>query len=304
MWRLYGLDPAHDGPLTMGLWRSRMVPEDVAVGGAALDRAKRTGLHQSEVRIIRGDGAVRWIRARGAVEFGPDGAPLYLFGASHDVTEQRLLAQEREARMAEKDLLVQEMHHRVKNSLQLVQSLLLLQARGAEDAVAARLREAAGRIVSIAAVHRRLYEGAPGMTQEVAAHLAALVDDLRGSIASSGRAIALVARPGLRLPPDRMVALGLLVTELVTNALKHGAGDVTVRFTPGPGPAVLEVSDAGPGFPPGFDPAATTGLGMRVALARARQMGGTLVVEPGPGGRVVMTLPPGPDGRAMPSDAA
>ncbi|WP_203069716.1 sensor histidine kinase [Falsiroseomonas ponticola] len=293
MFRLYGLDPATQGPPSLALWRSHLLPEDRAAGIAAMERARLTGRHEAEARIRRADGAIRWIRASGAVEYGPDGTPERLVGASHDVTEQRLLAQERDARIAEKDLLVQEMHHRVKNSLQLVQGLLLLQARGAADpALAAKLREAAGRIVSIAAVHRRLYEGAPGMAQEVAEHLRALVEDLGHSLGSSGRAIDLSAAPGLRLPAGQMAAMGLLVTELVTNALKHGAGRIAVRFQPGPAGAVLEVADEGAGFPPGFDPTQSRGLGMRVALAMARQLRGALAVQPGPGGCVVVRLPP------------
>lgn len=297
MFRLYGLDPETHGPPTLALWRSHLLPEDRAAGIAALERARQTGRHEAEVRIRRADGAIRWIRASGAVEYAPDGTPLRLVGASHDVTEQRLLAQEREARIAEKDLLVQEMHHRVKNSLQLVQGLLLLQARGAADpALAEKLREAAGRIVSIAAVHRRLYEGAPGVAQDVAEHLGALVEDLGRSLGSSGRAIDLAAEPGLRLPADRMAALGLLVTELVTNALKHGAGRIAIRFQPAPAEAVLAVTDEGPGFAPDFDPTRSRGLGMRVALAMTRQLHGVLSVMPGPGGRVVVRLPAVPEG--------
>jgi two-component sensor histidine kinase/PAS domain-containing protein len=293
MFRLYGLDPNRDGPPTRALWRRHLMPEHQEAGARAMERAMLTGRHEGLVRIRRGDGALRWIRASGTVEYDADGTPRTLVGASHDVTEQRLLAEEREARIAEKDLLVQEMHHRVKNSLQLVQGLLLLQARSAGDpALEAKLREAAGRIVSIAAVHRRLYEGAPGTAQEVAEHLGALVEDLGRSVGSADRGIDLAAATGLRLPADRMAALGLLVTELTTNALKHGAGRVSIRFTPRPEGAVLAVADEGPGFPPGFDPAQAHGLGMRVALAMARQLRARLAVEPGPGGRVVVTLPP------------
>ncbi len=296
MFRLYGLDPATQGPPTLGLWRRHLLPEDRDAGIAAMETAKQTGRHEAEVRIRRADGAIRWIRASGAVDYAPDGTPLRLVGASHDVTDQRLLAQEREARMAEKDLLVQEMHHRVKNSLQLVQGLLLLQARSAADpALADKLREAAGRIVSIAAVHRRLYEGAPGVPQDVAEHLAALVEDLGRSIGSSGRGIDLQAEPGMRLSADRMAALGLLVTELATNALKHGAGRVSVRFTAEEDGALLVVQDEGPGFAADFDPTRASGLGMRVALAMTRQLHGVMQVLPGPGGRVEVRLPRPPD---------
>ena len=299
MWRLHGLDPTREGPITAALWRSVVVPEDRAAAQAAVIRARRSGSYEADLRIRRGDGAVRWFRVRGLVEHDTEGRPLRVLGATQDVTDTHRLAEEREALLAQrgvlleqKDLLVQEMHHRVKNSLQLVQGLLLLQARNAgEPVLEQRLREAAGRIVSVAAVHRRLYEGPRGAAQDASEHLQGLTEDLRRSLSSTGRNIALEAEAGLRLPPERMAALGLLATELVTNALKHGAGPVLVQFAVGRLWAELAVSDTGEGFPAGFDPLASRGLGMRVALAMARQLRGTLRVEPGRGGRVVVRLP-------------
>lgn len=296
-WTLFGLDPAKDGPPSPGLFRSLVLEEDRPLIDAAGEEARRTGAYRLEYRIRRSDGAVRWMRAQGVLERDGAGQPVRLLGANLDITERRALEAEREALAAQKDLLVQEMHHRVKNSLQLVQGLLLLQARAAEPDLAARLREAAGRIVSIAAVHRRLYEGG-GPQQEVSDHLAGLVEDLRRSVGHAGREIALDAEPGLRLSPERMAALGLLATELVTNALKHGAGRVAVGLRHNAEVAELWVEDGGSGFPDGFDPASGKGLGMRVALAMARQLRGGLTVQPGPGGRVTaafpVSLPPSP----------
>lgn len=296
MWVLYGLDPARHGPAESSLFRAHVLPEDLPAVDAAMATAMATGVYEVEFRIRRGDGEQRWIRAQGVLEHDAVGVPRRLLGANLDITERRALEAEREALAAQKDLLVQEMHHRVKNSLQLVQGLLLLQARGAPPDLAAGLKEAAGRIVSIAAVHRRLYEGGPGPHQEAADHLAGLVEDLRRSVGGGERQIALDAAPGLTLPPERMAALGLLATELVTNALKHGAGRVTLALATRDGQAELAVSDEGAGFPDGFDVTRSRGLGMRVALAMARQLRGSLRVESGPGGRVVASFPP-----AMPS---
>ncbi|MGG5811584.1 sensor histidine kinase [Falsiroseomonas sp. CW058] len=304
MWTLYGLDPAGAGPLTPRFFRSLVLEEDLPAVDAGMAEALRSGTYALEFRIRRGDGAVRWMRAQGVLERAEDGTPLRLLGANLDITERRELAAEREALLAQKDLLVQEMHHRVKNSLQLVQGLLLLQARGAEPGLAARLREAAGRIVSIASVHRRLYEGGPGPQQDAADHLAGLVEDLSRSVGHAAREIRLEAAPGLRLSPERMAALGLLATELVTNALKHGAGCITLRLAHDAEQAELVVQDEGPGFPPGFDPARSQGLGMRVALAMARQLRGTLRVAEGPGGRVTAMLPILPPSSPTPADPA
>ncbi|WP_372617988.1 sensor histidine kinase [Falsiroseomonas sp.] len=299
--RLFGLEPDGTGLVSRTTFAALVLEEDRWRLDAATAEAQRSGIYQAEFRIRRGDGAVRWIRAQGVLERGPDGAPRRILGANLDITERRTLEEERESLLSQKDLLVAEIHHRVKNSLQLVQGLLLLQARDAAPDLAARLRDAAARILSIAAVHRRLYEGGVGPVQDAAEHLAGLLEELRQSVASSGRQLVLEAVPGVRLPPERMAALGLLVTELVTNALKYGRGTVVLRLRldgapeggPGDGPggeqAVIEVEDQGEGFPDGFDPARSTGLGMRVALAMARQLRGELTI--GPGACVVVRFP-------------
>lgn len=304
MWTLYGLEQRPAAPMTAERFRTHVLAEDLPAVDAAMAAAMATGAYEVEFRIRRGDGGLRWIRAQGVLEHDAAGVPRRLLGANLDITERRALEAEREALAAQKDLLVQEMHHRVKNSLQLVQGLLLLQARGAPPDLAAGLKEAAGRIVSIAAVHRRLYEGGPGPHQDAADHLGGLVDDLRRSVGGGERQLALEAAPGLTLPPERMAALGLLATELVTNALKHGAGRVTVSLSMRDGQAELAVRDEGDGFPDGFDAARSRGLGMRVALAMARQLRGALRVESGPGGRVVASFPAAMPSSPSPAESA
>lgn len=298
MWAIFGLDPARDGPSTPELFRRCVLDEDWHLIEEARREALAGGVYAVDFRIRRGDGAVRWIRGQGVLERDALGRPLRLRGANLDITDRRALEAEREALAVQKDLLVQEMHHRVKNSLQLVQGLLLLQARDAGPEAAARLRDAAGRIVSIAAVHRRLYEGGPEALQDAADHLRGLVEDLGRTLASPKRPVEVAASSRVRLAPEVMASLGLLVTELVTNAYKHGRGRVTVRLaTDGENAAeaMVSVADEGPGFPPGFEPGKSGGLGMRVAMAMARQLRGRL--EVGPGAQVAAwfpTRPPSP----------
>ena len=295
MWRLLGVAPDRLGELTRESFRSLVLEEDRGRLASAEAEALRTGEYRAEYRIRRDDGSIRWIRSQGVLERAPDGTPRRLIGANLDITDRRALEDEREKLLAQKDLLAAEIHHRIKNSLQLVQGLLLMQARNAAPEVAARLREAAARIISIAAVHRQLYEGAgpSGPVQDVGMHLAALTDGLRRSLGSPARQVALDVAPDVQLAPERMAALGLLVTELVTNALKYGAGTVTVRLraerTAHAEEAAVEVEDEGSGFPPEFDPARVRGLGTRLALAMARQLRGTLTI--GPRSRVTARFP-------------
>ncbi len=196
---------------------------------------------------------------------------------------------QREALLRDKDLLMQEVHHRVRNSLFLVQSLLRQQVRAAAlPEVRDELEQAIRRVSSIAAVHRQLYGGDNLGRIGAAEYLGSLLRDMAAS--SPERTIQLDAPPSLAWTADRATACGLVVTELVINALKYGCGTVTVRVEPGPGEAdSIAVEDEGPGPPAGFDPALSTGLGMRILRALLR--GGIELDRSVPHARFVARLP-------------
>lgn len=293
-YRLFGFDPATTGEPDHDLWRSRVHPEDLPRIEAAGRDSLRTGRFEVDYRVILPDGSTRWLAARAVMQHGPAGEPRRLLGVNMDITERRALEEEREELLRVKDLLMAEMNHRVKNSLQLVQGVLLMQARGAPPDTAAALREAAARVLTVAVLHRRLYEEEAREEMELDAYLSGLAEDLRGSLtgAATGREIRLQVQPGLHLPVGQLAPLGLVLTELVTNALKYGAGPVTVTCRRGPEGLELAVEDQGPGFPPGFDPARSRGLGMRLSLGLARHHHGRLEIDrTAPGGRVVLVLP-------------
>lgn len=130
-----------------------------------------------------------------------------------------------------------------------------------------QLLEAAQRVMTIGAVHERLYQGGSVQEADAAAYLEGLVADLRRSMsgAAAGRAVELdVPPPPLRLPADQLTPLGLVAAELVTNALKYGRGRVRLAVRPVPGvPGCVEVAceDEGPGFPEDLRPAPQPGPG-------------------------------------------
>ncbi|MCJ2050537.1 sensor histidine kinase [Methylobacterium sp. J-070] len=196
--------------------------------------------------------------------------------------------------LARQDLLAREMSHRVKNSLAIVASLLALQARAAEDpAVQTALADARSRVEAIAGVHDQLWrqgdkaaedgEGVPGEL-DLAPFLEKLVANLAGG--APDRRLSCTARPQ-RISADRAIPIGLLVNELVTNALKYAyppdshpaGGTIRVRAEPSGETLVVEVSDDGIGLPPGFEIGRTSkSLGMRVVGSLTRQLGGSLTL--------------------------
>lgn len=198
------------------------------------------------------------------------------------------VAQAKDRLLRDKDLLMQEVHHRVRNSLQLVHTLLLLQARAGGTDARGALAAAAQRVMTVAAVHERLYRGGSVTEADAAEYLGGLVDDLRRSLVEpAGRGIELAAEAML-LPADQLTPLGLVTTELVTNALKYGRGQIRLSVRRGAGVVEISERDEGPGLPPGFDPARSQGLGMRLILALAKGRD-AIRVEPDGGITVVMT---------------
>ncbi|HYG87791.1 MAG TPA: histidine kinase dimerization/phosphoacceptor domain -containing protein [Azospirillum sp.] len=204
------------------------------------------------------------------------------------------------AALAEKEGLLREVNHRVKNSLQLVSSLLTLQALSNRDPEMRRqLQEACGRVGTVAQVHQRLYQNDKCRDVAFGHYLRDLCRELTGSLSapSQGRSI-LVDTDDVNLPVDSVIPLALVVNELVTNATKYAyadgqPGNVEVGFhVLSDGQKRLIVVDHGRGLPPGYDVARADTLGMKVVRAFVGQLKGRFRAEPNsPGTRFVIELP-------------
>ena len=249
---------------------------NVAIGGAEL------------FGVLEVDGTLRGEFVKADISFLQALANVLTAALTRQETEQA-----KDELLREKDLLMQEVHHRVKNSLQLVRTLLSLQARNASDDIRVELEKAARRIMTISAVHQRLYDSGSVTQTDAAAYLQGLVGDMQTMLSDQGteRPIVVQAEP-LPLHADQITPLGLITSELVTNALKHGAGRVLVRLTPVPQGLQVRVEDEGPGFPPEFDVRRSPGLGMRLvfALAKGDPSQAVVIDRSVPHGCVVATI--------------
>ena len=184
----------------------------------------------------------------------------------------------RNAALAERDLLMQEVNHRVKNSLMMVQSLLNLQARAAADPDAAELlRNSAARVCTFGAMHEQLYQLGAETHVDLAAYVDTLLENQRATQAGTGRERPIVLHAQHDLWPAADAAnFGLILVELVTNSLKYGAGAIDVSLERvGQDVLRLSVEDEGRGLPADFDPTASRGFGMRLVtgLLKSQQRG-------------------------------
>jgi two-component sensor histidine kinase len=198
-----------------------------------------------------------------------------------DVTDARSNERLKDHLLAEKAVLLRELQHRVANSLQIIASILLMSARGVHsDETKAHLQAAHGRVMSMAAVQQQLSKS-DQKDVEVQTYMTQLCQSLGASMISDhGQvSIAVLAEPGF-LPADVSVSLGLIITELVINSLKHafpgGTGKVTVRFTRDAGDWTASVSDNGVGMPQPEQ--AKAGLGTTLINALAAQIEAQVVV--------------------------
>jgi PAS domain S-box-containing protein len=207
--------------------------------------------------------------------------------------------------LKEKDVLLGEIHHRVKNNLQIVHSLLDLQSGQISDpAVLAMLRDSQNRIHSMALIHQTLYQSQDFARVDFGVFLDSFVPVLISSYALHGNNIALeIATHEVALPINTAIPCGLIVNELVSNALKHAfpngrQGKIVLELRADDDRnLILSVSDDGAGLPPGVDIRTTGSLGLQLVATLGAQLRGTLDVRPNAPTRFTLRFPRPDEGR-------
>lgn len=184
--------------------------------------------------------------------------------------------------LGEKEILLKEIHHRVKNNLSVICSLLELQSGGIADSKAkAAIIEAQGRVRSIALIHQRLYQRENLSTVDLHDLAKELVRQLHGLFnIGSNKIVTDIDIPPTMLDIDTAIPLGLIINELLTNSYKYAftgttSGCITMQLTKmQPGHFVLRYTDSGPGLPEGFEPGKNTSMGLRLIYRLSQQLGG------------------------------
>lgn len=249
-------------------------------------------------RLLMPDGRVKHVMERGETFYDAQGQPRRSVGTVQDITEQRVAELRIAQALQEKEMLLREVHHRVKNNLQLVSSLLYFQSkkvRSEEDI--AVIHELQGRIKSMILVHEKLYRSGDLARIAFGEYALALAENVSRSYERMRSRIDVsVETQPVMLPVELALPAGLIVNELLTNAFKYafpdgGGGEIRMRVLNGHGRVEIAVEDTGVGLPAGFDLQTAATFGMQLMRGLAAQVGGTITFESGRGTAVRLTVP-------------
>jgi two-component sensor histidine kinase len=299
-----GLDhfmPGQDGlEVLEGLRGLALPPPVIFVTGAEETRIAVTALKNGAADYVVKDVHGTFIELLGASvtqEIGRARLQRERDAAEREVRESRdRLA----ALAAQQAVLLREVNHRVANSLQLITSLIEMQARRVSDPAARlMLRQAAERVEAVTLVHRRLYTGDNVEFVEMNAYLTGLVDELeRATQPAEGRARRIeLSADVIRVETDKAVPVGLMVNELVTNALKYAypkdaPGPVRVALREDAGVVRLVVEDDGIGYPQSDARPVGSGLGSMIVTSMAQSLRAVVDLDRAHSGtRFVVTFP-------------
>jgi PAS domain S-box-containing protein len=254
---------------------------------------------QTEYRLKHADGEWRYFQCQETLfSCTPNGNPQQILGAAVDITDRKQ-TQQLQASLREKEVLLKEIHHRVKNNLQIVYSMLRLQTRQTHDSsIANKLLESQNRVRSIALVHEKLYRSDDLAKVNFSQYIHSLAAHLFSSYKVSSDAIALETYiDSISLDIDQAIPCGLIINELVSNALKYAFPDRTEGIiqiglhTNEQSQVILTVHDNGIGISESLNLDQINSLGLQLVQDFVEQLEGTLQIDRHQGTTFRITFP-------------
>jgi PAS domain S-box-containing protein len=247
------------------------------------------------LRWMHRNGTAIWMEQRHML-VEDQGGRLAVEGIARDITEHKLADEKIRRTLQEKEVMLNEIHHRVKNNLQVVSSLLSLQANEVHDPVARRMfTDSQNRIQSMALIHQQLYMSSDFAEIDFAAYLRSLANHVLASYAGDAASFGVsLDAPETFLSIADAIPCGLIVNELVSNSLKHSfhgrsAGAIRVGFGAAEGICTLTVDDDGSPLPDDLFANRPPTMGVALVEALTSQLGGELQIGQGPKFRITFS---------------
>ncbi|MEG4370595.1 PAS domain S-box protein [Microcoleus sp. B4b_D2] len=271
-------------PLKMMEW---VHPEDKILLEEAMGRVLQGESTNTEYRIFLPDGTIRWVCDRAFPIYDESGKIYRIAGICEDISDRKLTDARIQAALREKEVLLKEIHHRVKNNMQVISSLLQLQAQYIEDEATLTLfEESQTRIHSMALIHEQLYQSEHLDRIALSPYVENLVANLYQSFGCGNTSIKF----NLKVDPiylniETAIPCGLIINELVSNSLKYAfisslAGEISINFHEiNNSQFHLTIQDNGRGFPANFDWENTETLGLRLVKMLAYQLEASIAID-------------------------
>lgn len=265
-------------------------PDDLQADLAEAQRLKdgEIASYQMEKRYIHKEGHIVWILLSGSIICSSNSTPAFYIAQIQDITKRKQAEDQLKASLREKEVLLKENHHRVKNNLQIISSLLKLQAVHVKDShTRDALRESQSRIRAMALVHEKLYQAEEFDRIDSPDYIRSLVNFLSRSYQGSENMVEMLLDvENIPLSISLAIPLGLIIQELVTNCFKYAFPDshpghiwIELRSSEdNTGNVVLIVRDDGVGLPNNFDIRHTETLGMELVRSLVNQLGGSIEI--------------------------
>ncbi len=252
-----------------------------------------------ESEHLRKDGTVMPVEVNGRIiDFGGKSV---VFSVVRDITEHKRAEKQMQRSLREKEILLKEIHHRVKNNLAVISSLLRLQALGANnESLSEALEESQQRIKSMALVHEHLYQARDFSCINYKDFINDIVKQLEAI--HHKRNVTIVTKTKLNIEDltldiDSAIPCSLIINELITNAYKYAfpdnrSGELSISFAKKDDAYILAIKDNGIGLPEGFDYRKSNTLGLQIVNVLCKQLRGTLQMRSDRGTEAVITFKP------------
>ena len=244
--------------------------------------------HADAFRVVQADGSLRWVQVRTAPMISDQGELLGHTGTVEDITKQKQVEDQIKASLREKEALLKEIHHRVKNNLQIISSLIYLQAQRIDDPQARQIFEdSQSRISSMALVHDSLYRSDDLTRINLSEYIQTLATRLLYTyqLSSDRVQLKLKVSENIFISLEKAIPCGLILNELMTNALKHGfsdqrSGEITVLLETELSEKIcLTVENNGNNLPDLFELQTTRSMGLRLVQALVNQIQGSFELD-------------------------
>ncbi|SCG85222.1 PAS domain S-box protein [Methanobacterium congolense] len=249
-----------------------------------------------EHRIIRRDGNIRHLVVRIAITKDSEGRTIKTHGTNQDITELKEKEEEIKKSLEEKEVLLREIHHRVKNNMQIISSLLNLQIQHVEDREAENvLKESQGRVKSMAMLHEKLYQSPNFTNINFKEYIERLVFDIFYSYGiKTGSIESELDIEDIKIGIETAIPVGLIINELVTNSIKYAFpkynGTIKIEFKSSEEGLELIVADDGIGLQKDIDPKNTETLGLQLVNSLTDQIDGNIELDRSNGTKFKITF--------------